>query len=91
MIDANATVAPPRTLTFSRLGQEIGVPFLGMVSLSAYNGKQSVFDRIAERIGYHGSQTEYQREVEEALRAAIIEMASTDGNTPTGIWYPALQ
>lgn len=85
VIDANVKVTPPRTITFSKLGKEIGIPFLGNVSLSAYGGPQRIFDRFADKIGYDGSQSEYRGEVEAALRRAILKMVEDKGDSPTGI------
>ncbi len=81
VIDANADVKPPRTISFAAFGKEIEVPFLGQVSLQAYDAEQRVFDRFAEKTGYKGTQDEYREEVEQALRAAILYMART-GSTP---------
>lgn len=75
VIDANADVTPPRTITFSSFGKEIGVPFLGDVSLSAYDAEPTAFERFAEKAGYDKSQDQYRREVEHALREAILHIA----------------
>ena len=75
VIDQDATVSPPRTISFTDLGQEIGQPFLGNVSLTAYDADPHVFARFAERTGYPGSQEQYRREVEKTLRATILHMA----------------
>ncbi|HEV2989124.1 MAG TPA: hypothetical protein VG759_11840, partial [Candidatus Angelobacter sp.] len=85
VIDANVKVTPPRTVTFSSLGDEIGIPFLSNVSLSAYSGSQRIFDRFADKIGYEGSQSEYRTEVEAALRNAILKMVEAKCDRPIGI------
>jgi hypothetical protein len=82
VIDADVEVTPPRTITFGNFGKEIDVPFLNNVSLAAYDAETHVFDRYAQKIGYKKSQHEYRREVEKALRAAVLWM-SRNGSTPT--------
>ncbi|MGD0192279.1 MAG: hypothetical protein ABSD74_16190, partial [Rhizomicrobium sp.] len=75
VIDANAVVLPPRTISFADYGREIRVPFLGDVSLSAYDAEPRAFDRFAQKTGYDGTQDQYRREVERALREAILHTA----------------
>jgi hypothetical protein len=85
VIDDQAVVKPPKTISFAKFGEEIGLPLLGNISLSAYDAEPEVFDRFAERTGYTGSQSDYRADVEKTLRAAIFHMAR-NGSTPnTGI------
>ena len=81
VIDVDVDVTPPKTVSFGEFGRQIKVPFLGDVSLAAYDAEVPAFDRFARKIGYKGTQDEYQRSVERALRAAILRMAKT-GSTP---------
>jgi hypothetical protein len=85
VIDEEADVTPPRTVTFAKFGAEIGLPFLGDVSLSAYDAEPEVFDRFAEKTGYVGTQAEYRHAVEQTLRAAILHMAQSGSSPSTGI------
>jgi hypothetical protein len=85
VIDANADVTPPRTISFGAFGTEIKVPFLGKVSLQAYDAEPRAFERFAEKAGYKGSQDQYRQEVEKALRAAILYMARHGSNPNSGI------
>jgi len=86
VIDQNADVEPPRTVSFSNFGHEIGVPFFEHVSLTMYDAQPNTFERFARRIGYSGTQIQYRREVEDTLRAAILHMAfKNTGEQPNGI------
>lgn len=85
VIDANADVTPPRTLTFGDFGREIGSPFLGNVSLTAYDAVPRAFDRFAWKSGYTGTQDQYRQEVESTLRAAILHMARNGSTLASGI------
>ncbi|HJS10177.1 MAG TPA: hypothetical protein VJ811_02780 [Sphingopyxis sp.] len=84
VIDADADVEPPRTLSFADLGDEFGIPFLGKVSLQAYDADPHQFDRFARQIGFTENHEHYRREVERALSAAILRMTS-DGDAVTGV------
>lgn len=85
VIDEEADVTPPKTVTFGQFGAEIGLPFLGDISLAAYDAEPDVFDRFAEKTGYAGTQSEYRREIEQTLRAAILYMARNGSGPSTGI------
>lgn len=85
VIDADVDVSPPNTVSFADFGTRISVPFLGSVSLAAYDAEPAGFGRFAEKHGYHGSQDQYRREVEQALRATILRMASDTSRGPIGI------
>jgi hypothetical protein len=88
VIDADVDVDPPNTVSFASFGVQIGVPFLGSVSLAAYDAEPQAFARFAEKSGYHGSQDQYRQAVELALRATILHMARSARSalmTPTGI------
>jgi hypothetical protein len=85
VIDGDVEVTPPRTVSFDAFGREIGVSFLGDVSLAAYDADPEAFARFAKRIGYSGSQNDYRRDVERALRAAILKMAKMGPTSATGI------
>lgn len=83
VIDADADVTPPRTISFGDFGREIGLPFLEKVSLNAYGGSGRSFERFARKIAYNGTQSQYRQEVESTLREAILYMASI-GESPQG-------
>lgn len=85
VIDADADVTPPRTISFGEFGREIRLPFLAAVSLNAYDGDKRSFERFAQRIGYEGTQLQYQRQVEQTLRAAILHMAKHGASATGGI------
>jgi hypothetical protein len=85
VIDADADVSPPRTLSFAQHGKNIDVSFFGEVDLGAYNATPQRFARFKRRTGYDGTQSQYRTAVENALRAAIMH-AARSGSTPnTGI------
>lgn len=84
VIDADADVSPPRTMSLASLADEVGVPFLEHVSLQAYDAEPGLFARFARRIGYEHGQERYRREVEKALSAAILKLADGAGGV-TGI------
>lgn len=81
VIDAEADVTPPTTMNFAELGEEIDLPFLGNIALTAYDAQPRAFERFARRIGYGGTQIEYRQEVERTLRGAILRLAR-DSSTP---------
>lgn len=85
VIDADADVSPPRTLSFAEFGVETDIPFLRHLSLQAYDAPGPAFERFASKIGYKGNQAEYRLEVERALRTAILYMAKNGRSTATGI------
>jgi hypothetical protein len=85
VIDEDATVTPPRTISFADFGQEIKLPFLGNVSLAAYDAEPRVFDRFAERTSYSGTLDQYRGEVEKTLRATILHMARNGTTKNIGI------
>lgn len=84
VIDAEAEVSPPRTVSFAGLATEVGVPFLGKVSLQAYDAEPHLFDRYARQIGFTEGQERYRREVEKALSATILKLAG-EGDAVTGV------
>jgi hypothetical protein len=85
LIDGNATVSPPESLSFSEYAERSAIPFFSMIDLSAYGGSRPTFDRFARKHGYDGNQARYRARVEDALRAAIYDMAAIDGEEPIGI------
>ena len=85
VIDENAKVKPPRTVSFADFGIEIGLPFLGDVSLTAYDAEPQAFDRFANKTGYGGTQDQYRKKVEGTLRAAILHMARNSSSPASGI------
>lgn len=85
VIDAQADVTPPRTLSFAAFGKQIGLPALERVSLNAYDAEPRVFERFAKKIRYNGTQDEYRQEVEQTLRAAIMHMARNSSRPDAGI------
>jgi hypothetical protein len=85
VIDADASVSPPRTLTFQDFGNAIEQPFLRHVSLAAYDATPQVFARFARKHGFTGTQAEYRLRVENCLRAVILHMASHGTRTDVGI------
>lgn len=85
VIDSDAAVTPPKTVSFAEFGAEIDLPFLGQVSLAAYDADPNAFDGHAKKLGYAKSQADYRREVEQTLRAAILQMAHNGSANTTGI------
>jgi hypothetical protein len=85
VIDVDAAVTPPKTLSFGAFGDQIEVPFLRSVSLAAYDAEPQAFDRFARKIGYEKTQDQYRQEVESALRAAILYMARNGPSMASGI------
>lgn len=79
VIDAQADVSPPRTMSFAHLATELDIPFLAKVSLQAYDADPHQFDRFARQVGFTESQERYRREVEKALSATILKLAERDG------------
>jgi hypothetical protein len=84
VIDAEADVSPPRTMSFSDLASELGIPFLASVSLQAYDADPHLFDRFARQVGFLQGQERYRRAVEKALSTAIMKLAEIDGGV-TGV------
>jgi hypothetical protein len=85
IIDAGATVSPPKTLNFEEYGNANDLPFLKDVSLAAYDATPRGFERFARKVGFKGSQHEYRLRVENTLRAAILQMAATGSRPDVGI------
>ncbi|WP_067733532.1 hypothetical protein [Novosphingobium naphthalenivorans] len=85
VIDSEANVEPPRTMSFDELADELDIPFLKDVSLQAYEALPHVFSRYADKIGFADNQEHYRRKVEETLRAAILTLARKRVDIPTGI------
>jgi len=85
VIDADAAVTTPKTFTFTDYGKANELPFLGSVSLTAYDATPRVFDRFARKIGFKGSQDEYRARVEKVLRETILLMARTGTRPDVGI------
>jgi hypothetical protein len=85
VIDAEVDVTPPKTVSFAEFGRQIKVPFLGNISLPAYDAEQQAFDRYARRTGYQHTQNDYRREVERALRSSILRMAKDSSTPASGI------
>jgi hypothetical protein len=85
VIDADATVSPPRTLSFQEYGKANELPFLQDVSLAAYDAHPRLFGRFARKIGFAGTQAEYRLRVENTLRAVILQMAASGTQPDVGI------
>lgn len=87
-ISPGVQVLPPRTLSLSQFSEEIGVNFLAMISMAAYDGTHAAFARHARKVGYDGSHEEYRAETEAALREAIyrlLERYQGDQGGPVGM------
>jgi len=84
VIDADADVSPPRTLSFARLAAEIDEPFLKNVSLQAYDTDPNSFARFSRKIGFDQSQERYRRQVERTLSATILKLTER-GDGVTGV------
>lgn len=85
VIDAEADVSPPRTMSFAEFGREIGSEFFQKVSLAAYDAEEHRFDAAAKKVGFTGSQAQYRIQVEQTLRSAILHLARTGSTKATGI------
>ena len=78
VIDGTAEVTPPQTISFSKYADQSAIPFFANVDLSAYAGG-SAFNRFCRKSGYGGNHARYRARVEDALRAAIYDMAGSEG------------
>ncbi|HEY5721502.1 MAG TPA: hypothetical protein VIT45_04185 [Allosphingosinicella sp.] len=85
VIDGDARVNPPETLSFSEYATRSDISFFSMIDLSAYGGSRATFDRFTRASGYAGNQARYRARVEDALRAAIYDMVDAEGGDPIGI------
>lgn len=85
VIDVDAEVMPPKTLSFAQFAKEIGAHFLSNVSLAAYDADPHIYERYARKIGFAKGQTTYRSEVEATLRATILHMARNGTSNRTGI------
>lgn len=85
LIDPEADVEPPRTMSFGDLGEELDSPFLQDVSLQAYEALPHVFARFADRIDFKGNQERYRRAVEKTLCEVILKLAKRGSRPATGI------
>jgi hypothetical protein len=83
-ISDGVEVSPPDTLGFSDLATRLNIPFFSNISLSAYDAPPERFNRFARRIGFQGTQLQYQAEVQQAVRAAVVAMA-VQAKAPIGI------
>lgn len=70
-IDPSIQITPPETIGLTRYAEAVDEPFLADVSMAAYDGSQSVFDRHAGKIGFEGDQDAYQEAVVATLRSAL--------------------
>lgn len=87
-ISPGVEVTPPTTMGLTAFGESIDLPFLGNVSMSAYDKGGSAFARHALKIDFNGDQSAYQTEVEDALRGAIyglLDRYRQDENWPIGL------
>lgn len=86
-IDEFVEITPPETLGMSEFGDEIDVPFLGDLSMAAYDGPPKRFAGHAKKIAYDGDQADYQADVEDALRRAIYAVFERyeDEASPSGM------
>lgn len=75
VIDAEADVSPPRTISFVELARQLNLPFLAKVSLNAYRASAAPFKRFSKAVGYTESHSQYRVDVERTLREAILQMA----------------
>ena len=85
-------IKPPETLSLTTFGEQIKVPFLAKVSMSAYD-KSDAFQRHARKIRYEQTQGEYRRETENALRTAVYAVLDKHGDGidgPVGLCIRAL-
>jgi hypothetical protein len=87
-ISPDVEVVQPTTMGLTEFEKWIGVPFLANISMSAYDKAGSTFARHAKKIGYGGDQSDYQIEVEHALRNAVYELLdryAQDDEWPVGL------
>jgi hypothetical protein len=87
-------IKPPQTFSLSTFSEQIKVPFLAKVTMSAYDkAKPEAFARQARKVGYDKTQSEYRADTEQALRAAIyavLEQHKSDSGGPIGLCIRAL-
>lgn len=85
-ISEDVTITPPITMGLTAFGDEVDIPFMASISMSAYSGRAAAFARHARKIGYTGEHAEYQEEVEDALRGAILAVIEQhEGDEPIGL------
>ena len=84
VIDAEADVDPPRTMTFQRTRKRARPSIPRECLMQAYEAHPHVFARFADRIGFEENQEHYRRAVEETLREVILQLAE-EGGALTGI------
>lgn len=87
-IDGSARVHHPATLGLSAFGETLKDPFIRNISMAAYAGSPTMFQRFARKIEYEGDQFEYQRDVETAMRQAIeavLARHAADAAWPIGL------
>ncbi len=92
-ICAGVDIKPPETLSLSTFAEQIKVPFLAKVVMSAYDkNKPTAFQRHAGKIRYEKTQDEYRKETESALRTTIYALLNKHKNTdePVGLCIRAL-
>jgi len=87
-ISPGVAVSPPTTMGLRAFGESIRIPFLGNVSMSAYDKPGSTFARHARKIDFDGDQAEYQAEVESALQTTVYRLLDNylqDEEWPIGL------
>ena len=80
-------IAAPETLGLTECSEEMDIPFLAVISPTAYSGTDRQFRAHAEKIGYDGDQDEYRVDVQGALRALVMHVITeSDGlGGPVGL------
>jgi hypothetical protein len=86
-ISDDVAVNPPTTMGMSEFADWIKVPFIKNVSMSAYTGSSTVFQRHADKVGYAGDQAEYQEEVKRTLKLAILKTLGKDTHADGAIGF----
>ncbi|MDM9645562.1 hypothetical protein [Rhizobium sp. S163] len=87
VISDQTVVVPPDTMGFTEFSRRLQIPIFTMLSMAAYNASGSRFPSLARKLGYTGTQAEYQEAVRTGLRTAILQIiaeADPEGS-PIGI------
>ena len=84
-ISDDVEIEPPETLGFSGLARRFDIPMLARIRMGTYNASPAQYPAQTHRVGYTGTQENYQSDVRAAMRAAILRMVAEANGEPIGI------
>lgn len=87
-ISEGISIKSPTTMSLTDFANYIGIPFFAKLSMQAYEGKVSSFDRYAKKIGYEDTREKYLATTDDSLRLAIqrlLRKYAKDKKWPIGI------